>query len=165
MPRSPIGWTLTVAVPVLALVGAFLLTGGGGAPAPDARARAGAVCAGAQRELEQLPESPASVAEALEMERRGLKIQRREVQRLEVLAPRLGDSFGAGVSADRSLLAGLSAMLARPDFVKLSLTLPGHPDLVPSWLREWLGRERALLARARSQFSQAGITACARSLG
>jgi hypothetical protein len=164
MPRSPLGWTLTVAVPVLALAGAFLLTGGG-ASKPDAQSQAAAICLGAQRALEQLPETPGSVAEALAMERRVLTIQRREVQQLEELAPRLGDSFGAGVSADRSLLAGLSAMVARPDFVKLSLTLPGHPGLVPSWLRKWLARERALLAEARSQFSRAGITACARSLG
>jgi hypothetical protein len=56
-------------------------------------------------------------------------------------------------------------MVARPDFVKLSLTLPGHPNLVPSWLKSWLARQQSLLAEAHARFSEAGIPACEKSLG
>jgi hypothetical protein len=56
-------------------------------------------------------------------------------------------------------------MLARPDFVELSLTLPGHPELVPAWLKAWLAREKALLADAHVKFAQVGVPACETSLG
>lgn len=56
-------------------------------------------------------------------------------------------------------------MIARPDFVQLSITLPGHPNLVPAWLKAWLARSRALIAGAHAQFAQAGIPACEKSLG
>jgi hypothetical protein len=69
------------------------------------------------------------------------------------------------VAADRSLLAGFSSMLARPDIVRLSLTLPNHPDRMPSWLRQWLARQRVLLADAGDGFSRAGIPACEKSFG
>jgi hypothetical protein len=104
-------------------------------------------------------------AGGLEIEHRALAIYRRELSQLRGLAPRASKSFRAALADDQSLLAGLSSVVARPDFVKLSLTLPGHPNLVPSWLRQWLARERALVADARAQFSQAGIRACENSLG
>jgi hypothetical protein len=165
MPRSPIGWALTFGVPILVVAVAFVALGGGDKTGPDVRAQATAVCTNAQHALKQLPQSPSSIGEALEIEHRALAIYRREVSQLQELAPRLGDSFGAGLADDRSLLAGLSSMIARPDFVKLSLTLPGHPNRAPSWLRKWLARQRALLADARAQFSRAGVPACQRSLG
>jgi hypothetical protein len=56
-------------------------------------------------------------------------------------------------------------MMARPGFVKLSLTLPGHPNLVPSWLKKWQAREQALVADAHAKFSQAGVPACEMTLG
>jgi hypothetical protein len=164
MPKSAIGWALTVGVPVAAVAIAILLAGGGKS-GPNAEAEAAAVCTNAQREVEQLPQSPRSIAEGLEIEHGLLAIHGRELAQLQQLAPRIGDSFQAGVAADQSLFAGLSAMIARPDFVKLSLTLPDHPNLVPSWMKRWLARERALLAVARTKFSQAGIPACEKSLG
>src|SRR4051794_17782182 len=123
MPRSAIGWGLTLGVPILAIAIGILLAGGGRS-GPDATAEAEAVCTNAQREVEQLPQSPRSIAEGLEIEHGLLAIHGRELSQLRQLAPRIGDSFHAGVAADQSLFAGLSAMIARPDFVKLSLTLP-----------------------------------------
>jgi hypothetical protein len=164
MPRSATGWILTLGVPVLAIAIGVLLTGGGSS-APNAKAEAAAVCTNAQLEVEQLPKSPRSIAEGLEIEHGLVSIHGRELSQLQQLAPHIGDSFQAGVAADQSLFAGLSAMIARPDFVKLSLTLPDHPNLVPSWMKKWLAREQALLAVARTKFSQAGIPACEKSLG
>lgn len=63
------------------------------------------------------------------------------------------------------LLARFSAMVARPDFIRLSLILPKHPELMPTWLREWLARSHVLLSDARAQFSRAGMPACGKSLG
>jgi hypothetical protein len=164
MPRTPIGWALTIGLPALAVAIAVALAGGGNS-GPDVQAEASAVCANAQRALAQLPMPPRSIAEGLEIEHRMLAIYRRELSELEVLAPRAGESFQAGLADDQSLLAGLSSMVARPDFVRLSLTLPGHPSLVPSWLKRWLAREQSLLAKAHAQFSQAGVPACEKSLG
>jgi hypothetical protein len=164
MPRTPVGWALTIGVPVLAVATAFVLTGGG-TTGTNVEAQASAICSSGRGELEQLPQSPGSIAEGLELEHRALAIYRRELSRLEELSPSAGKAFRAGLADDRSLLAGFTSMLARPDFVRLSLTLPGHPNLAPSWLRNWLARERVLLADAKAQFSRAGITACEKSLG
>jgi hypothetical protein len=164
MPQSPIGWALTIGVPALA-VAIVLALAGGGTSGASVQSQASAVCTNAQREVEQLPRSPRSIDEGLEIEHELVAIHGRELSQLHQLAPRIGDSFQAGVAADQSLFAGLSAMIARPDFVKLSLTLPGHPNLVPSWMKKWLARERALLAVARTKFSLAGIPACEKSLG
>jgi hypothetical protein len=79
---------------------------------------------------ERTPQSPGSVAEALELEHAALAIYRQEVSQLQEL-PRAGASFQAGLVDDQALLAELFSMLARPDFVRLSLTLPGHPNLGP----------------------------------
>jgi hypothetical protein len=164
MPRTPLGWVLTIGVPVLAVAIAFALTSGG-TTGPNVQAQASTVCSDAQQALEQLSMPPRSIAEGLEIEHRMLTIYRRELSELQVLAPRAGESFQAGLADDQSLLTGLSSMVARPDFVRLSLTLPGHPSLVPSWLKRWLAREQSLLAKAHAQFSQAGIPACEKSLG
>lgn len=167
MPRSALGWLLTLAVPALAIALAFLAAGGGqdgGASGPDATAQAAAVCERAHGELKRLSGSPQSVPAALEMEHRLLAIIGRELTGLEALAPELSSSFQAGLADDRSLLRGMNAMVARPDFVHLSLTLPGHPELVPAWMKAWLAREQALQRDAQRQFSHAGITACEASL-
>lgn len=164
MPRTPLGWALTIGLPALAVAIGLALAGGGNS-GPDVEAEASAVCDDAQRALEQLPMPPHSIAEGLEIEHGMLAIYRRELSELQVLAPRAGESFQAGLADDESLLAGLSSMVARPDFVRLSLTLPGHPSLVPSWLKRWLARERSLQVKAHAQFSQAGIPACEKSFG
>jgi hypothetical protein len=111
---------------------------GGSTTGPDVQAQASVVCSDAQNALEQLPQSPSSIAEALEIEHRAIAIYRRELSQLQELAPHARESFRAGLADDQALLAGFSSMVARPDFVRLSLTLPGHPNLVPSWLRKWL---------------------------
>jgi hypothetical protein len=164
MPRTPIGWALTIGVPALAVAIVFALTGGGGSGS-DVQARASTVCTNAQQDLERLPQSPRSISEGLEIEHGMLAIVRRELNELQELAPQASGSFQAGLAADQALLAGLSSMVARPDFVRLSLTLPGHPNLVPSWLKRWLAREHSLAAKAQAQFAQAGVPACEKSLG
>jgi hypothetical protein len=164
MPQSLLGWGLTLGVPVSVVAVAFLLFGAGASDG-TVKSRASAVCSNAQREMDALPDSPQSLAEGLEIEHSVLAIYRQEVSRLRELVPRGGGSFRAGVADDEALLTGLSSMMARPDFVELSLTLPGHPERVPDWLKKWISREKALLADARAQFSQAGIPACEKSLG
>jgi hypothetical protein len=164
MPRTLLGWGLTIGVPVSVVAIALVLMGGGGSGG-GVEAQASAVCSGAQSALRELPQSPQSLSEGLEIEHGVLAIFRREVSGLQALAPAGGDAFRAAVKDDGELLAGLSSMMARPDFVELSLTLPDHPDQAPEWLREWMSREKALLADARTQFSQAGVPACEQSLG
>jgi hypothetical protein len=123
------------------------------------------VCERAQREAEGLPQSPGSIGEALELERAGLAVYERELFRLRVLGPLASPSFRAGVADDRALMSMLSSMLARPDFVRLSLTLPNHPGLAPRWLKDWLARSRALVRDAKARFAEAGVAACEKSLG
>ncbi len=163
MPQSLLGWALTLGLPVSVVAIAVLLIGGGGSDG-SIRAQASAICSDAQRALAELPQSPQSLAEGLEIEHSELAIYRREVLRLQQLVPHADDSFRAAVADNQSLLAGLSSMMARPDFVELSLTLPGHPERMPAWLRSWASREKALLADARANFSQAGIAVCEKSL-
>lgn len=94
-----------------------------------------------------------------------LAILRREVSELEALGPQANAAFRAGLADDQALFRELSSMLARPDYVHLAITLPDHPDLVPAWLKRWLARSQALQADARTQFAQAGVPACEKSLG
>lgn len=164
MPRTPIGWALTLAVPALAIAIALQL-GGGARTDRDASARAAAICGNAASDLADLPQSPHGLAEGLEIEHGVLAIFGREVAQLQRIAPELGKSFQSGVAEDQALYEGLSSMMARPDFVKLSLTLPGHPELVPAWLKRWTDREQALVAEAGARFSEAGVSACAKSQG
>jgi hypothetical protein len=156
---------LLIGVPVLAITIIAILVVTRGGSGDSVQAQAEAVCSNAQRELDELPKSPASVAEAIELEHSGLTIFEGEVSELQVLGPRGDVPFRVGLADDRTLLKELSSMLARPDFVQLSLTLPHHPNLAPAWLKEWLARSRSLQADARTQFSQAGMLACEESLG
>jgi hypothetical protein len=54
----------------------------------------------------------------------------------------------------------LRSMLARPDFVRLAITLPGHPNLAPAWLKTWLTRSHALAADAQEHFAALHISGC-----
>lgn len=164
MPRSPLGWALTIGVPALAIAVAFAVAGGG-AGGTDVQARASAICDKAQLALKRLSHKPSSLAEALKLDHAILATARREVSELQALGSETSASFHAGLADDQSLLTELSSMLERPDYVHLALTLPGHPNLVPAWLKKWLARTHALQADARTQFSQAGIPACEKSLG
>jgi hypothetical protein len=155
---------LTIGLPVLAVAIAFALFGGG-TTGTNVEAQASAICIDAQRALKQLPKSPGSISEALAMEHKALAIYRREIAQLEDLAPHAGEAFRAGLADDRALLTALSSMIARPDFVRLSLTLPGHPNHMPRWLKRWLARTHRLSADAKAQFSEAGMPACKKSLG
>lgn len=170
MSRIPIGWVVTLVVAVLLVVGVLAFRGhdggtGGSRTAAAATQQAANICAEAQSALAQLPQSPGSITAALHLEHRVIAIDGRELSRLEALAPQESDSFQAGVAKDRKLLHGFSSMVARPDFVRLSLTLPGHPDRAPAWLNEWLAREQQLHAEAHTDFSQAEVPVCEKSLG
>jgi hypothetical protein len=59
----------------------------------------------------------------------------------------------------------MSVMLARPDFVRLSLTIPKDPSLAPPWLKEWLARSHELQTEAQSEFADAGVPACENLFG
>src|SRR5690348_14465436 len=105
MPRSPLGWALTIAVPALAVAAAFVMAGGsrgGGPSGPSAATRAAAVCQRAQAELHKLSASPQSVAAAVRMEHRLLAILGRELTDLEPLSPETNASFKAGLADYRS---------------------------------------------------------------
>jgi hypothetical protein len=114
--------------------------------------------------LEGLSSSPKSVAAAVELEHSLFDIFRRELSELEALDPP-NAAFRAGLAYDRALLRELDWILERPDFVRLSLTLPDHPELTPSWLKRWLARSKALQAHAREGFSEAGVPGCANLSG
>lgn len=155
---------IAILVPVATVAIVVHSLGGGGSDAgvPE---RATAICSEAQQSLEGLPSSPTSVAQGVQIERRMLTIFRQQVTDLRALGPDGSASFRAGVAADEQLLAGLTSIMARPDFVRLSLTLPGHPDLVPGWLRVWQARQQDLVSTARGHFSRAGVPACAGAMG
>jgi hypothetical protein len=90
----------------------------------------------------------------------------REVAELQGLQPpsAIAVQFRSGLAADQALLVMFRSILQRPDFVRLSLTLPGHPELVPAWLKSWLAQSEVLQARARASFSGIGLPACERAL-
>jgi hypothetical protein len=163
MPRTPLGWALTIGLPALAVAIALALAGGGNS-GPDVEAEASAVCGDAQRALAQL-HPPRSLSDVREFDHGMLALLRQELSQLQELAPRAGESFRAGLADEWAIQSGLSSMVARPDFIELSLTLPDHPNLAPRWATRWHARERALLADAQRRFSQAGIPACEKSLG
>jgi hypothetical protein len=164
MPRTPAGWALTICVPALAIAVALALAGGrpGGT---DVQARASRICEKTELALKGLSPGPSSTAEALEFDHELLAIVRQEVSELQALGAETSASFRAGLADDQKLLTELSSMLERPDYLHLALTLPGHPDLAPTWMKEWLTRTNSLQTDARMQFSRAGIPACERSLG
>jgi hypothetical protein len=158
------GRALGMGAPLLAMAIVALVFATRGGSSSNFQARATAVCSASTQALRSLPQKPASIAEGLEIEHGALTIFKREVSELQALGPQLNASFQAGLTDDRSLLAMFSSMLARPDFVRLALTLPGHPNLMPAWLKEWLARTHALQGDARTQFSQAGVPACEKTL-
>ncbi len=153
-----------VVVVIGAVVAAVLLVGHG--KSADFASRAASVCTGSRLALKALPTSPTSIAAALEIEHEVLAAYSREITQLGALTPptAIAAAFRAGVADDQALVTGLRSMLARPDFVQLSVTLPGHPELMPAWLKGWLARSQALLADAHLRFAQAGMPACERSL-
>lgn len=163
MPRSPLGWALTICVPVVAIAVALVAAGGGRAGG-DVEARASAICEKAQTALKGLPQ-PSSVGEALEFEHTSLAVLRQEVSELQALGTETSASFRAGLTDDRELLTELSWMLRRPDYLHLAQTLPGHPELAPPWAKRWLTRTQSLQADAGRQFSESGIPACEKALG
>lgn len=150
---------------VLVLIGAavFLVlgNGGGGGFATDAAA----TCEEVRTELEALPQSPRSVTAALSMEHEMIATWERGVARLAALEPQANAAFRAGVADDQMLLRELNRMMSRPDFLQLSLTLPGHPNLVRPWMRRWHQRVLARQAAARRHFAAAGVPACEKSAG
>lgn len=149
---------LLFGLPALAVVAVVIFTSDGSDS--GFQAEAARVCEESRHELEGLPQSPIGVSQALAMEHEALAISERGLSRLEALVPRASAEFNAGVTADRALMREFHLMLDRPDFVRLSLTLPDHPDAVPAWMKEWLARSQALQAEARARFGAAGVPAC-----
>jgi hypothetical protein len=133
---APLLGALFVAV---VLAGIVIATQNGGGASFTSHATA--ICQDTQRALQAGKNtSPTSIAQGLQIEHTLLAVYTREITQLERLRPpaAITPQFHAGLADDQALLAGLRSMLARPDFVELSLTLPGHPELMPAWLKAWL---------------------------
>lgn len=160
-------WALGAALLVAGGAIAVTILSPGADSSGDFRTQAATVCSKAQHDVEGLPGSPVGIDEALELEHNWLAIWKREISELQKLrgSNAANAAFDAGLADDKALANELESMLARPDFVELSLTLPHHPELAPPWLKEWLARTKALQADAQTQFARAGIPACEKSLG
>ena len=57
-------------------------------------------------------------------------------------------------SGRKQLVGLLRQMIARPDFIRLSITLPGHPELAPPWLKAWVAQTQSLAADSKARFAQ-----------
>jgi hypothetical protein len=151
-------------LPAVSATAIFIATGCGSSP--SFASRASTICTNAQASLKALPSHPASVTEGLEVEHKALGVFTQEVNQLQELQPpqNIATQFHAGLTDDQTLVELFSSILKRPDFVHLSLTLPGHPGRAPAWLKAWLAKSQALQANAKSSFAQIGIPACEKSL-
>jgi hypothetical protein len=158
-------WVLAIAAVAALAVAIVLLLGAAGSPSFSARAQS--ICLKSRQEAKSVPAEPTSLAQGMQIMQRVLLIYRGEVAQLAALhpPPPYAGAFRRGVDDDSTLTSMLGSMLARPDFVELALSLPGHPELVPAWLTSWLQRTRALELDARAQFAKVpGIAACQASL-
>jgi hypothetical protein len=163
LARARVALGATVLIALLA-VGALLALGGGGSTSFASQARA--ICTNGRSTLNRLPSSPTSIGEGLEIEHKALGVFTREVNELQRLRPpeNIAARFHAGLADDQTLLSLFGSIIQRPDFVQLSLTLPGHPQLAPQWLKAWLARTQALQADAKAKFSEIGVPACEKLL-
>lgn len=158
-------WLVVLTAMLALAVVIVLVTAGGGGAGFGAKAQS--ICAKTQQTLKRVRTTPTSIREGLQIEHAALAAYQREMAELGALHPPPGDAgaFQAGLADDKTLVGMLSSVLARPDFVELSLALPGHPTLVPPWLKSWLARSHALIADAHAQFSRLpGLVACEASL-
>jgi hypothetical protein len=153
-----------IAVAGVAIVAAVIGVGGSGSQSFSARAAA--ICSSTQRALKRHPSSLSQFPAALQLEHQMLAAKSREISQLDALRPsgRGAAAFSAGLQDDRALLSALSYILSRPDYAQLAVTLPGHPELTPAWLKDWLARTQALLSAARANFARAGVPGCRSSL-
>ncbi len=134
---------------------------------PGFASQATSICNNARTALEANSQSsPTSVSEGLEIEHTALAVLTRATSELQKLQPppNIAGRFRAGLADDQTLVGLFRSILQRPDFVQLSITLPGHPNLVPPWLKAWLARSKALQASASANFVQIGIPACEKLL-
>jgi hypothetical protein len=165
-PRSlHVRWLIVLTVIIALAVAIVLVTAGDGGAGFSAQAQS--ICAKTQQTLKLARTTPTSISEGLRIEHGALATYQREMVELGALHPPSSDAgaFQAGLADDRTLVGMFSSVLGRPDFVELSLTLPGHPTLVPAWLKSWLARSHALIADAHAQFSRLpGLGACEASL-
>ena len=71
MPRSPFGWALTIAVPVLVVGFGFVVVGGGttgsGNTGPSVQEQISAVCNEALREAREVNHSPRTITKGLRL--------------------------------------------------------------------------------------------------
>jgi hypothetical protein len=158
-------WLVVLGAMLALAVAIVLVTAGDGGAGFNAQAQS--ICARTQQTLKRVRTTPTSISEGLQIEHTALATYQREMAELGALHPPPSDAgaFQAGLADDRTLVGMFSSVLARPDFVELSLTLPGHPTLVPPWLKSWLARSHALIADAHTQFSRLpGLGACEASL-
>lgn len=150
-----------LAIAILVVV----VSDGGGGGGGGFQSRSTAVCDEVEGELRKLPQSPSSIDQAIELEHSALAVYERGISRLEALGPAANAAFRAGLADDQALVREMASMLARPDFVQLSLTVPKDPSLAPPWLKEWLARSHELQAHAEAQFADAGVPACENLFG
>lgn len=179
--RIPVAIATLFAVGVLIATAVVIAGGQGGSPAlPNAQSISGpaqvsrafaseatSICNNAHAALEgDSQSSPTSVSEGLEIEHTALAAFTRATSELQKLqpTPNIAGRFRAGLADDQTLVGLFRSILQRPDFVQLSITLPGHPNLVPPWLKAWLARSKALQASANANFAQIGIPACEKLL-
>jgi hypothetical protein len=167
MGKLPCGRAAARIGAVTTSITASLLIATGCGNSASFTSQASAICTNAQTSLKALPSHPTSVAAGLELEHTALGVFTREVAQLQKLQPpqNIATEFHAGLTDDQTLVGLLSSILKRPDFVRLAITLPGHPELMPAWLKTWLAKSRALQANAQSSFAQIGVPACEKSLG
>jgi hypothetical protein len=182
-PRGRLAVVLGLLLVAIVVAGIAIVTRGGSAGGVGSAAGSGSaaggkspasfsslaasVCARAELAEKALPKLPAaSVNETLHVEQAALTISSREIAELKTLrAPAdVAPAFGAALADDQELIGLLRSMIARPDYVQLSLTLPRHPNLAPPWLKTWNVRVHALTAEARAKSSQLTVPACEKSL-
>ena len=156
-PRRLIGVALALAV-AGALVIVFATAGSG----QSFQARAQSICKAASASFKQRFKTPDSIGQALQLEHALVNTFSNEITELRRLTPPVAAAtrFRAALSDEASLAGMLRSMLANPDYVQLAITLPGHPNREPAWLKSWIARSHALAADAQARFAALHITAC-----
>ena len=118
--------------------------------------RAEAICKDAKHRRAALPQTPTSIGQAMEIERGMLATFTTEIDQLRALRPpaAVAAAYNGAIADDERLLGLLRQMIARPDFIRLSITLPGHPELAPPWLKAWVAQTQSLAADSKAKFAQ-----------
>jgi hypothetical protein len=137
----------------IVLAATLLLAIGCGSSASFA-SRATSVCTNAQSSLKALSSSsPNGLGAALQLEYHVLAVFTREVAELHSLqAPQnIATQFRAGLTDDQTLVGMLRSMLERPDYLKLALTLPGHPKSHARMAEDLAGEVKGTAGKRQNQ--------------